>query len=141
MVLLSRIKFEQGLVDESLRFASKALTFRKSCLGERLKVCDSLHQVAVLLHRSDNTGLAVQLLEECIKISRGLAPIEGVGHQARANYKLSQMLGELGKKRESAGYLEMAGFLRESLTIINSEISSAEAGPSSFERIVPWMLW
>ncbi|PKY06620.1 hypothetical protein P168DRAFT_316615 [Aspergillus campestris IBT 28561] len=60
MVLLSRIKFEQGLLDESLRFASKALTFRKSCLSERLKVCDSLHQVAVLLHRRDNTESAVQ---------------------------------------------------------------------------------
>lgn len=59
MVLLSRIKLEQGSLDESLRFASKALTFRKECLGERLKVCDSLYQVAVLLHRGDNTGLAM----------------------------------------------------------------------------------
>jgi len=59
MVLLSRIKLEQGSLDESLRFASKALTFRKECLGERLKVCDSLHQVSVLLHRGNNTGLAM----------------------------------------------------------------------------------
>lgn len=58
MVLLSRIRFAQGLFDEALRFASKALSFRKRCLGERLKVCDSLYQVAVLLHRGESIGLA-----------------------------------------------------------------------------------
>lgn len=58
MVLLSRIRFAQGLLDEALRFASKALSFRKEYLGERLKVCDSLYQVAVLFHKGGNMGLA-----------------------------------------------------------------------------------
>lgn len=59
MVLLSRIRIAQGLLDEALRFASKALSFRKECLGERLKVCDSLYQVATLLQKVEKTGLAV----------------------------------------------------------------------------------
>lgn len=59
MVLLGRIRLAQDRLDEALRFASKALTFRKECLGERLKVCDSLYQVADLLHKGDNTGLSM----------------------------------------------------------------------------------
>lgn len=58
MVLLGRIRFAQGLYDEALRFASKALSFRKEYLGERLKVCDSLYQVAALLYKGENMGLA-----------------------------------------------------------------------------------
>lgn len=58
MVLLSRIRFAQGLCDEALRFASKALSFRKECLSQRLKVCDSLYQVSALLHEGGNLGLA-----------------------------------------------------------------------------------
>lgn len=59
MVLLSRIRLAQGLLDDSLRLASKALGFRKECLGERLKVCDSLYRVAVLLSLGKNHALAV----------------------------------------------------------------------------------
>jgi hypothetical protein len=58
MVLLSRIRLAQGLLDEALRFASKALSFRKECLGEHLKACDSLYQVAVLFHKGRDMGLA-----------------------------------------------------------------------------------
>lgn len=58
MVLLSRIRLKQGLYDDALRFASKALTFRRECLPERLKVCDSLYQVANILQKGDNQGLA-----------------------------------------------------------------------------------
>jgi hypothetical protein len=59
MVLLSRIRLAQGLIDDALRLASKALSFRKECLGERLKVCDSLYQVASLLSLGKNTALAL----------------------------------------------------------------------------------
>lgn len=58
MVLLSRIRLLQGRYDESLNLASKALAFRRQCLGERLKVCDSLYQVAKILERGENWALA-----------------------------------------------------------------------------------
>ena len=59
MVLLSRISLEQGRYDESLELASKALGFRRQCLGNRLKVCDSLYQVASIHERGNNVVLAM----------------------------------------------------------------------------------
>lgn len=58
MILLSRIRFKQGLFDEALRFASKALNFRREYLGKRLKVCDSLYEVATLLSQGGQIGIA-----------------------------------------------------------------------------------
>lgn len=46
MVLLSRIRRAQGRLIEALRLASKALTFRRTLLGNRLKRRDSLYDVA-----------------------------------------------------------------------------------------------
>jgi hypothetical protein len=59
MVLLSRIRLKQGQYDDALRLASKALTFRRECLPERLKICDSLYQVADILQQGNNQGLAM----------------------------------------------------------------------------------
>ncbi|KAI1654070.1 hypothetical protein F4813DRAFT_399435, partial [Daldinia decipiens] len=50
MVLLSRIRLRQGRIDDGLRLASKALAFRQKLLGNRLKTCDSLYDVASILH-------------------------------------------------------------------------------------------
>ncbi|KAL3494998.1 hypothetical protein BJX62DRAFT_196648 [Aspergillus germanicus] len=141
MVLLSRIRLAQGLIDDALRLASKALSFRKECLGERLKVCDSLYQVASLLSLGKNTALALQLLKECISILDSLPQIEGIGHQARANYKLSQVLSDLGKDKESTLYLERAKFSRESFYSIHGDGAASERTACDFERLVPWMLW
>lgn len=49
MVLLSRIRKQQGKLDDALRLSSKALAFRRQLLGGGLKTCDSLYQVASLL--------------------------------------------------------------------------------------------
>ncbi|KAJ5543129.1 hypothetical protein N7461_009132 [Penicillium sp. DV-2018c] len=127
MVLLSRIRFAQGLPDEALRFASKALSFRKEYLGERLK--------------GGNMGLAHQLLEECIRISEGLPQVEGIGHLARASYKLSQILGDLGKDKESTKCLERAVSLRKDLNGLDGDYLLVNGAASDFEDLVPWMLW
>ena len=58
MVLLSRIRVAQGQLDEALRLASKALMFRQELLGNRLKTCDSLYDVASLLHRQGTSAAA-----------------------------------------------------------------------------------
>lgn len=59
MVLLSRIRRQQGRLDEALRLASKALAFRQNLLGNRLKTCDSMYDVASLLHLHENAASAV----------------------------------------------------------------------------------
>lgn len=59
MVLLSRIRSKQGKSDDALRLASKALTFRQNTLGNRLKTCDSLYDVANLLCEKGNEASAM----------------------------------------------------------------------------------
>lgn len=58
MVLLSRIRMKQGKPDDALRLASKALAFRQRILGNRLKTCDSLYDVASLLFERGNEASA-----------------------------------------------------------------------------------
>jgi tetratricopeptide (TPR) repeat protein len=58
MILISRIRLRQGRYNDALNYASKALAFRRECLGERLKVCDSLYEVADILNKGGNTALA-----------------------------------------------------------------------------------
>ena len=59
MVLLSRIRLCQGRLDDAMRLATKALTFRQQVLGNRLKTCDSLYEVADLLYRQGKVASAV----------------------------------------------------------------------------------
>jgi len=59
MVLLSRIRRCQGRVDDATRLASKALTFRQRVNGKRFKTCDSLYDVADLLHQQGNDPSAM----------------------------------------------------------------------------------
>lgn len=59
MVLLSRIRRIQGRIDDAARLASKALAFRQRLLGSRLKTCDSLYDVASLLHQKGHIDSAM----------------------------------------------------------------------------------
>lgn len=49
MVVLSRIRLQQGRTKDALRLATKALSFRRKLLGNRLKTCDSMYDVACML--------------------------------------------------------------------------------------------
>lgn len=59
MVLLSRIRLQQGRMDDAMRLASKALAFRQKLLGNRLKVCDSLCDVASLMEKQGKSASAM----------------------------------------------------------------------------------
>lgn len=59
MVLLSRIRLSQGRHNDAVRLASKALAFRQNLLGNRLKTCDSLYEVASLLYQQGNIASAM----------------------------------------------------------------------------------
>ena len=59
MVLLSRIRQQQGREDEALRLSSKALAFRQELLGNGLKTCDSLYEVAAHLQLREDYDLAM----------------------------------------------------------------------------------
>ncbi|RHZ46901.1 uncharacterized protein CDV56_103201 [Aspergillus thermomutatus] len=139
MVLLARIRMEQGLHDDALRLASKALMFRRGCLGERLKVCDSLYQVADILQHGGNSASAIQLLTECVKISEALLESEGQRHLARALFKLSKVFESQGCIPESAEYMERAVTVKDN--IYKRDGCETSTSASNFGDLVPWMLW
>lgn len=59
MVLLSRIRYAQGRLSDATRLASKALNFRQKMLGNRLKACDSLFDVAYFISKQGNVASAM----------------------------------------------------------------------------------
>lgn len=59
MVLLARIRQQQGRLDDALRLANGALSCRRKLLGNGLKTCDSLYQVAILLEANGKLDSAM----------------------------------------------------------------------------------
>lgn len=61
MVLLSRIRLKQGRADDALHLASKAQAFRQRLLGNRLKTCDSMYDVASILYLQQHVASAMSV--------------------------------------------------------------------------------
>ncbi|KAI9658288.1 MAG: hypothetical protein M1821_002421 [Bathelium mastoideum] len=136
MVLLSRIRRQQGRHQDALRLASKALAFRQKMLGNRLKTCDSLYDVATMLHEQQKLASAVELLKQLVAISETLK--EGEGQLARANYKLAVLYAEKGQDAESKECRFRAVELREKLRAGSKEAPFDEG---EFNKLCLWMLW
>lgn len=136
MVLLSRIRLQQGRLDDAIRLASKALAFRQAMLGNRLKTCDSLYLVADLLQRRGNVASAIQLLDECVFIAGSLP--EGKGYLARAMFKLSLVHAREGNVEQSKVCKEIASQLHSSHY---GDLPHVEETEDSYGRLVVWMLW
>ncbi|MCJ1404908.1 hypothetical protein MMC11_008134 [Xylographa trunciseda] len=136
MVLLARIRLQQNRLDDAIRLSSKALTFRQSMLGNRLKTCDSLYLVADLLQRRGNMASAKSLLHECATIAESLP--EGKGYLARAKWKLGIIYVSEEDAIQAASNAKAAHDLRRELLGTETPDDDSEA---SFDKLVVWMLW
>ncbi|TPX16451.1 uncharacterized protein E0L32_003745 [Thyridium curvatum] len=136
MVLLSRIRMAQGRVTEAIRLSSKALAFRQSLLGERLKTCDSRYDLACMLLKDGHESLAARLLEEIVSISETF--VEGEGQRARALYKLSIIYNGKDQQVLSEAYREKA---LQSRAAANAELKDAPFEEAEFAKLCLWMLW
>ncbi|GAP84174.1 putative NB-ARC and TPR domain protein [Rosellinia necatrix] len=136
MVLLSRIRLKQGRTDDALRLASKALAFRQRLLGNRLKTCDSMYDVASILHRQQHVASAITLLEKLVDIAGALN--EGEGQLARALYKLSVVYHEKGATSEAEDNKMKALEIRNRLRPHEQDAPFEE---ESFSKLTLWMLW
>lgn len=136
MVLLSRIRAQQGRLDDAIRLSSKALAFRQVMLGNRLKTCDTLYIVACQLQQRDNTATAVSLLDECVSIAENLP--EGKGHEARAKFKLGMIYASQGKLEQSQALVVTARSLRTER--VGEEALGADH-EADYDRLYVWMLW
>ncbi|KAI9708927.1 MAG: hypothetical protein M1820_003621 [Bogoriella megaspora] len=136
MVLLSRIRLRQGRFDDAMRLASKALTFRQKLLGNRLKTCDSLYDVASLLCRQDKKASTIDLLNQLAAIAETLPG--GEGQLARANYKLSVLYDQRGDSNQSHTYKEQA---LEARARFRPQAKDAPFEEDEFSKLCLWMLW
>ncbi|KAI0157224.1 hypothetical protein GGR57DRAFT_461278 [Xylariaceae sp. FL1272] len=136
MVLLSRIRLKQGREDDAMRLASKALAFRQKLLGNRLKTCDSLYDVACILHLKQHDASAIELLKQLIDIAGALN--EGEGQLARALYKLSTIYAEKGATSDAEACKMRALEVRNRLRPENKDADFEE---ESFSKLTLWMLW
>ncbi|KAJ6260258.1 LOW QUALITY PROTEIN: hypothetical protein Dda_4482 [Drechslerella dactyloides] len=136
MVLLAKVRQQQGRLEEALRLSSKALEMRQAIFGNGLKTCDSLYQVACLLHiRKDFHLSGASLLDESINIADNIP--YGMGYSARSRYKLSQIYRE--KK-----LLEFANEALMSAEVLRAQLAPQPLAPPSqeeYDKLVLFMLW
>lgn len=137
MVLLSRIRKAQGRNDDALRLASKALQWRQSVHGDRFKTCDSMYDVACLLQDQSKTGTALEILGRLTSIAGTL--VLGENHAARAEWKLSKILKDMGREGESAEHQQKARALRRMCR--PDEKEEAMVDEQTWENLTPFMLW
>jgi len=136
MVLLSRIRRQQGLPSDAMRLATKALNFRQKLLGSRLKTCDSLYDVANLLDEQDKTASAIELLSQLVAIAETLN--EGEGQLARALYKLAVLYERRGMASETFTCKTRALELRAKL---KPQAKDTPFEEEEFNKLCLWMLW
>lgn len=136
MVLLSRIRRGQGKKDDALRLASKALAWRQKVHGDRYKTCDSMYDVACLLHEHGQAATALDMLDGLCKIAGTLEA--GEGHMARAEWKVSQILEINGRSEDSRVHLRKAVALRKVFDPAGEDELSNE---DAWDRLTPYMLW
>ena len=136
MVLLSRIRWAQGRREEALRLASKALNWRQKVHGDRFKTCDSMYDVACLLHEQGQTATALGLLGDVGRIAGTLDA--GEGHMARAELMTSRILDSINRTEESRMHLEKAMMLKE---VFRSESKDETRDADLWDRLTPYMLW
>ncbi|KAJ9137354.1 TPR-like protein [Coniochaeta hoffmannii] len=136
MVLLSRIRLRQGRLDEAVRLATKALAFRQKLLGNRLKTCDSLYDVASLVHLQGQTATAIELLIQLSDIAGSIPG--GDGQLARAQFKLSVLYQVAGREQASRTARELAEKSRKEL---RPELAERPFTEEEFNKLCLWMLW
>ncbi|KID61280.1 Tetratricopeptide-like helical, partial [Metarhizium hybridum] len=136
MVLLSRIRLAQGRFPDALRLASKPLEFRRKLLGNRLKTCDSQHDVASMLLKDGHIISAMQLLQDVVGISETF--FEGDGQRARALCTLLKVYTAGGMLAESTACREKAVTLRSFLRL---DLKDAPFEEEEFSKLCLWMLW
>ena len=144
MVLLGRIRAEQGRLDDALRLLSKAVTFRRQVLGTGLKLCDALFHVAQVAARQGDLSLAATFLEESIAIAEDLPGAVSAGYLARSSFHAGDVLlrmggDDLANSDRAERYRRQAkdAFAKTRKTQDAANLTEAE----TYDSVVHWMLW
>ncbi|PYI09529.1 TPR-like protein [Aspergillus sclerotiicarbonarius CBS 121057] len=139
IVLLSRIKFAQGMKQDARELASRTITIRRGLFGDKgVRVVDSMFIVARMLESDGEEVIAAKLLRSIIEIGQEVSGMQG--HLARALWFLAKIEGKMGDQNR-------AHQLRSEAIDARDKISDLEPSPfvkdsdESFMTLVGWMLW
>ncbi|KAM5466968.1 hypothetical protein MauCBS54593_005587 [Microsporum audouinii] len=137
IILLSRIKYAQGLKEEAQQLALKTIGIRQGLYGDKgPRVADSTFIVARMLEAEDENTLAAKLLRSVIKMSKGIPEMQA--HLARSLWFLSRVEYKIGNN-SMAEELKMGA--REEQNKIRGREGVDEDTDASFMSLAPWMLW
>lgn len=137
ILLLSRIKYAQGLKKEAQQLASRTISIRCGLFGNKGPlVADSMFTVARMLEPDGKDVLAATLLRLVVKMSRG--GFEMQGHLARSLWFLAAIESRLGDRNQAEVLRVEARMERQA--IVGRETTD-EDSDDSFMRLVGWMLW
>lgn len=137
IVLLSRIKYAQGLKQEAQTLASRTISIRKGLFGDKgPRVADSMFQVACMLEADNEDVLAAKLLRTVVEISRSVPEMQG--HFARSLWFLAVVESKMGDNNAAEGLRTEARRERDK---IDGREAKDEDTDDAFMNLVGWMLW
>lgn len=137
IMLLSRIKYSQGLKQEAQQLASKTIPIRRGFFGDKgPRVADSTFIIARMLEAENEDVLAAKLFHEIVKMSQGIPGMQG--HLARSLWFLARAEEKVGDEFKARQLRSEARKEREK---IDGRETVDEDTDSSFMGLVPWMLW
>lgn len=137
IVLLSRIKYAQGLKQEAQKLASRAISLRKGLYGDKgPRVADSTFILARMLEAEGKDVRAAELLRSITEMSRGVPEMKG--HLARSLWFLAMVEDKMGDSTK-AGQLKIEA--KKERDKIGGREAADEDTDAAFMNLVPWMLW
>lgn len=138
IVLLSRIKYAQGLKKEARQLASQAISIRRGIFGDSgLRVADSMFIAARMLEADGEDILAAKLLRTVIEMSRDMPEMQG--HLARSLWFLAKLENKRGDPNCDAVQLEAEA--SDERDRIEGKEGPAGDTDNSFISLVGWMMW
>ncbi|KAL1960258.1 hypothetical protein VTO42DRAFT_8801 [Malbranchea cinnamomea] len=137
IVLLSRIKYAQGLKKEARQLASQAISIRRGIFGDKgPRVADSMFIAARMLEADGEDALAANLLRTVVEMSRDVCEMQA--HLARSLWFLAMAERRMGN---TAIAEKLADEARNERDKIQGREAADSDTDSSFMSLVSWMLW
>ncbi|RMY81350.1 hypothetical protein D0861_08341 [Hortaea werneckii] len=140
MILLGRIRVQQGRSDDAIRLISKALAFRQRTHGNHLKTCDTMQLLAQVLQLHTNYRSAITLWDQSESIAANL--LAAVAYQIRARYRLAHCYKLVGEKDVSRVWKEKADAANiDYMSVRGRPAATPVALEEAYDDEVAWMLW
>ncbi|KAI0387825.1 tpr repeat-containing protein [Hypomontagnella monticulosa] len=138
IVLMARIKWQQGHKTEAQELASRTIAIRRGAFGEHggPRVVDSMFIVGRMLQEKGEDVLAAKLFHEIIGMSGEM--MEMKGHRARALWFLANAEEKIGDSSSAVRLRKEAKEVRSQITSREGEDEDSNEG---FMKLVSWMLW